>query len=70
MTLFQAVVYILLVCGAVALVYWAVPQMRTPEPLARIVQVLAMIIGIVVVVWIVLQMIGMGGSMGTLPPAS
>ena len=68
MTLFQAVVYILLICGAVALIYWAVPQMGTPEPLARIVRVLSMIIGIVLVVFIVLAMIGMGGSLPSMPP--
>lgn len=63
MSVLQAVVYILLVCGAVALLYWAVPQLGTPEPLARIVRVLGMVIGIVLVVWIILAMIGMGTPM-------
>ena len=66
MSLFQAVVYILLICGAVGLIYWAVPQMQTPEPLARIVKVLSMIIAIVLVVFIILSMIGMGGAIPAL----
>jgi hypothetical protein len=65
MPILQAVVYLLLVCGAAALLYWAVDKLGTPDPLNRIVKVLAIVIAIVVVVLIVLRMIGMGGA---LPP--
>ncbi|HEY3145467.1 MAG TPA: hypothetical protein VGJ75_03905 [Dongiaceae bacterium] len=58
------VVYILLVCGAAALVYRAVAQLGTPEPLARIVRVLTIVVAIVLVVIILLDMLGMGGILG------
>lgn len=67
MTILQAVIYILVVCGAAALVYWAVDKLGTPEPLNRIVKVLAMIVAIVVVVMVLLGLIGMGAA---LPPLS
>jgi hypothetical protein len=63
----QAVIYLLVVCGAAALVYWAVDKLGTPDPLNRIVKVLAMVIAIVVVVMVLLSMLGMGAA---LPPLS
>jgi hypothetical protein len=65
MTLFQAAVFVLLICGAAALIYWAVPKLGTPEPLARIVLVLTMVIAIVAVVFVILSLIGMAGSFPT-----
>jgi hypothetical protein len=67
MTILSAMIYLLVVCGAAALVYWAVDKLGTPEPLNRIVKVLAIVVAIVVVVMILLNMIGMGSA---LPPLS
>jgi hypothetical protein len=67
MSILQAVIYLLVVCGAAALVYWAVDKLGTPDPLNRIVKVLAMVIAIVVVVMVLLSMLGMGAA---LPPLS
>jgi len=65
MSVLIALVYILVVCGAAALAYWAVDKLQTPDPLNRIVKVLAIVIAIVAVVMILLQLLGMGGG---LPP--
>jgi hypothetical protein len=54
-----AIVYTLLVCGLLALVYWAVAALGTPEPLARVVRVGAIVIAIIVVVLIWLNLFGM-----------
>jgi len=59
------VVLILIVCGAAALIYWAVAQLQTPEPLARVVTVLTIVVAIVLVVVILLDMLGLGGILGT-----
>lgn len=67
MSIFEAVVYLLVVCGAAALIYWAVDKLGTPEPLNRVVKVLAIVVAIVLVVMIVLRMIGMGGA---IPPVT
>jgi len=53
------IVWTVLICGAVALVYWAVPQLGTPEPLARVVMVGAVVIAIVAIVFLWLGLFGM-----------
>lgn len=65
MSIFHAVIYLLVICGAAALAYWACDKLGTPEPLNRVVKVLVIVVAIVLVVMVVLQMIGMGGG---LPP--
>jgi len=67
MSILQAAIYILVVCGAAALIYWAVDKLGTPDPLNRIVKVLAMVVAIVVVVMVLLGLLGMGAAM---PPLS
>jgi len=54
-----AIVWTVLICGAVALVYWAVPRLGTPQPLANVVMVGAVVIAIVVVVFLWLGLFGM-----------
>jgi hypothetical protein len=56
----QGLVYILIVCGLVALIQWAVVQLGTPEPLSRIIRVITIVIAVVVVVVIALNMFGIG----------
>ena len=63
MSILQTFVYLLVVCGAAALLYWAVDKLGTPDPLNRIVKVLAIVVAIVIVVMILLNMMGMGGSL-------
>ncbi len=65
MSILTAFVYMLVVCGAAALLYWAVDHLGTPDPLNRIVKVLAIVVAIVIVVMILLNMMGMGAA---LPP--
>lgn len=60
MSMLYAAIYILCVCGGAALVYWAVGELGTPEPLARIVRVLTLCVAIVLVVIILLGALGMG----------
>ncbi len=62
MSILTAAVYLLLVCGAAALIYWAVDKLGTPAPLNNVVKVLTIVVGIVLVVLILLNMLGMGGA--------
>lgn len=60
-----AVVWTVVICGFVALAHWAVTALATPDPLARVVRVGAIVIGIALVVMIWLRVFGLGGG---LPP--
>ena len=61
-----AVIYILCICGGAALIYWAVGELGTPEPLARIVRVLTLCVAIVLVVIILLGLVGAGPGLPAL----
>lgn len=62
--MFQAVIWTVLICGGAALVYWAVPRLGTPEPLSRVVLVIAVVVAIVLVVMVWLRVFGMA----SMPP--
>ena len=53
------IVWTVLLCGAAALIHWAVPRMGTPEPLARVVLVGSIILIIIVIVFLWLGLFGM-----------
>jgi len=63
MSMLYAAIYILCVCGGAALVYWAIDQLGTPDPLGRIVKVLTICVAIVLVVIILLNVLGMGSGL-------
>lgn len=63
MSMLYAAIYILCVCGGAALIYWAIDQLGTPEPLSRIVKVLTICVAIVLVVIILLSLLGMGSGL-------
>ena len=53
------IVWTVLICGAVALVHWAVPRLGTPAPLANVVLVGSIVIAIIVIVFMWLDLFGM-----------
>lgn len=55
----QVLVWTILICGGVALVYWAVGALGTPEPLARVVTVGSVCIAIIVIVFMWLGLFGL-----------
>lgn len=58
----QAVIWILVICGGAALLYWAVDKLATPDPLNRIVKVLAICVAIILVVMIILNLLGLSAT--------
>jgi hypothetical protein len=62
-----ALIYIIVICGALALVHWAVGALGTPEPVANIVRVIAVVLAIIFIVVIVLNLFGMSTGIETPP---
>lgn len=58
---------ILLVLVLIAVVYWAVDALGTPEPLNKIVKVGSVCIAIIIVVFVMLQMLGMAPAGSVIP---
>jgi len=59
-------IYLVVVCAVAALVYWAVDALGTPEPIARIVKVAAVVIAVLIIILIFLRMLGMADGI-TIP---
>jgi hypothetical protein len=61
------IAYIIFMLVAVAVVYWAVDALGTPDPLNRIVKVGIVAIGIIVVVLLFMQLLGVSTGGLSLP---
>jgi hypothetical protein len=54
----QVLVWTVLICGGVALLWWAVGALATPEPLAKVVTIGSVVIAIIVIVFMWLKLLG------------
>jgi len=59
--------YILFVLVVVAVVYWAVDQLGTPDPLNKIIKVGTVAVAIIIVVLLFMQLVGVAPSGINLP---
>lgn len=63
-----ALIYLVIICAVAALVYWAVDQLGTPEPINRIVKVATVVLAVLIIILIVLRVFGIA-DYGVLPPS-
>ncbi|MET0721504.1 MAG: hypothetical protein ABWY64_11800 [Tardiphaga sp.] len=56
----SVLVYIIVICIVMGLLYWIALQLPLPEPFGRIVQVCILVIGVLLVVLALLGLIGVG----------
>jgi hypothetical protein len=54
----SVLIYILVVCLIVGLIYWVADALPIPQPLNKIVKIVAMVIGCVVIIFALLGMTG------------
>lgn len=60
-------VYLLVVCAVATLVYWAVGQLGTPEPVARIVRVATIVIAALICISLIVQVVQHSSLLSALP---
>jgi heme A synthase len=53
-----ALIYIVVVCAVAALILWAVRELGTPDPVARVVRVVVIVIAILIVIGVVAGLLG------------
>jgi hypothetical protein len=53
-------VYLVVICLIVGLVYYIADNIPIPSPLNNVVKVVAMVIGVLVIVLLLLQLVGIG----------
>jgi hypothetical protein len=56
-------VYLLIVCVVVGLVWWIADWLPVPEPLNKLLKVVSIIIGVIAVIYVLLALAGMGGGL-------
>jgi hypothetical protein len=54
----SVLIYVVVVCVIVALVYWLADALPIPQPLNKLVKVISMVIGCLVVVFALLSLVG------------
>jgi len=56
-------IYLLVVCVIIGLVWWIVDYLPVPEPLNKLIKVVTIVIGAIIIIYALLSIAGMGGSL-------
>ena len=56
-------VYLLVVCVIIGLVWWIVDYLPVPEPLNKLIKVVTIVIGAIIIIYALLSIAGMGGGL-------
>lgn len=55
-------IYLLVVCVIIGLVWWIVDYLPVPEPLNKLIKVVSIVIGCIVIIYALLSIAGIGGG--------
>jgi len=56
-------VYLLIVCVVIGLVWWVVDYLPVPEPLNKLIKVVSIVIGVIVIIYALLGLAGMAPNL-------
>lgn len=59
----HTLIYLLVVCVIIGLVWWIADYLPVPEPLNKLIKVVSIIIGVIVIIYALLGIAGMGGGL-------
>lgn len=54
-------IYLLVVCVVIGLVWWVVDYLPVPEPLNKLLKVVSIVIGVIIIIYALLGLGGVGG---------
>jgi hypothetical protein len=54
----QTLIYLLVVCVIIGLVWWIVDYLPVPEPLNKLIKVVSIVIGVIIIVYALLGLTG------------
>ena len=64
----SALITIVIICGIAVLALWAVRELGTPDPIARVVRVIVIVVAILLIIGIVANMLGVSTGLPVLKP--
>ena len=59
----STLIWVVVICGVAALALWAVRELGTPDPIARVVRVAVIVIAILLIIGVVAQLFGIDTGM-------
>ena len=59
-------IYLLVVCIIIGLVWWVADALPVPEPLNKLIKVISVVIGVIIIILALLQIAGMGPGLPSL----
>jgi preprotein translocase subunit SecE len=59
-------IYVLVVCIIIGLVFWIADYLPVPEPLNKLLKIVAIVIGVLIIIYALLSLGGMSGSLPSL----
>jgi hypothetical protein len=60
MNLIALLIYLIVLCVVVGLVYYVIGAIPVPDPLGRLIKIVVMVFACLVVILLLLQLVGMG----------
>jgi hypothetical protein len=54
----RVAIYLLIICGVAAVVLWAIRELGTPEPVARVVRVAVIVIALLLIIGVIANLFG------------
>jgi len=59
-------IYLLIVCVIIGLIWWVVDYLPVPEPLNKLIKIVSVVIGVIVIILALMQIAGIGGGLPAL----
>lgn len=59
-------VYLLIICIVIGVVWWVADWLPVPEPLNKLLKVVSILIGVIAIIYVLLALAGMGGGLPSL----
>lgn len=57
----HTLIYLLVVCIIIGLVWWLIDYLPVPEPLNKLIKVVTIVIGAIIIIYALLSIAGVGG---------
>ena len=61
-------IWVVVICGVAALALWAIRELGTPDPIARVVRVVVIVVAILLIIGVVAQLFGVDTGMPRINP--
>jgi len=62
-TMMHTLVYLLIVCIVIGLIWWMADYLPVPEPLNKLLKIVTIVVGAIIIIYALLNVAGMGPAL-------